>query len=291
MLGTTDGYHVLIWHPWPCVKLPASVVACEIRVADNRRQYVLNHCNVPSPGGSLRDEIFFCLLRTALKDRPKGPPTANRQLPSTANRHQPPTTNRHQPPATNRCQPPAATNRQLPTTANRLQPPTASHQPPPTTPNRQLPTANRQPPPTANRQLPPTMVEHMECPRAFLGKLVLEHFFFFPVKDTPARPKSYKSLTSTAFHPTLLEWLVAGGGGGLPVRPDPPPPLWTPQPILVSTRLELATWAPMAPGKFVEPGKFAAHLICPPLVYIQNAHNELGNAVPRAFFCWPGCVC
>ena len=29
------------------------------------------------------------------------------------------------------------------------------------------------------------MVEHMECPRAFLGKLVPEHFFF-PVKDRPA---------------------------------------------------------------------------------------------------------
>ena len=31
-------------------------------------------------------------------------------------------------------------------------------------------------------------------------------------------------------------------GGRLPVRPDTnPPPLWTPQPILVSTWLELAT--------------------------------------------------
>ena len=29
------------------------------------------------------------------------------------------------------------------------------------------------------------MVEHMECPRAVLGKLVPE-FFFFPVKDRPA---------------------------------------------------------------------------------------------------------
>ena len=128
---------------------------------------------------------FFFLLRTALKERPKGPPTANRQLPSTANRHQRPTTNRHQPPATNRRQPPAATNRQLPTTANRHQPPITNHQPPPTTTNRQLPTANRQPPPTANRQPPPTMVEHMECPRAFFGKLVPEHFFFSPVKDRP----------------------------------------------------------------------------------------------------------
>ena len=48
----------------------------------------------------LKGPDFFFLLRTALKDRPKGPPTANRQLPSTANRHQPPTTNRHQPPPT-----------------------------------------------------------------------------------------------------------------------------------------------------------------------------------------------
>ena len=38
----------------------------------------------------LKEPGFF-LLRTALKDRPKGPPTANRQLPPTANRQQPPT--------------------------------------------------------------------------------------------------------------------------------------------------------------------------------------------------------
>ena len=41
--------------------------------------------------------------------------------------------------------------------------------------------------------------------------------------------------------------------GRLPVRPDtnpPPTPLWTPQPILVSTWLELATWALAAPGNF-----------------------------------------
>ena len=109
--------------------------------------------------GVLKGRYFF-LLRTALKDRPKGPPTANRQLPSTANRHQPPTTNRHQPLVTNRRQPPAATNRQLPTNANRLQPPTASHQRPPTTTNRhQPPVANCQPPTAANRQ-PPTATNH-----------------------------------------------------------------------------------------------------------------------------------
>ena len=132
----------------------------------------------------LKGPDFFFLLRTAPKDRPKGPPTANRQLPSTANRHQPPTTNRHQPPATNRCQPPPTASCQLPTTANRHQPPITNHQPPPTATNRQLPTANRQMLPTANRQPPPNMVEHMECPRAFLGKLVPEHFFF-SVKDRP----------------------------------------------------------------------------------------------------------
>ena len=136
-------------------------------------------CHFPlHPGRSFRGQIFFFLLRTALKDRPKGPPTANRQLPSTANRHQPSTTNRHQPPPTasgdqpptaNHCQPPPTTNHQPPTAANHHQPP---------------PTASCQPP-TANRQPPPTMVEHMECPRAFLGKLVPEHFFF-PVKDRPA---------------------------------------------------------------------------------------------------------
>ena len=113
---------------------------------------------------------FLFLLRTALKDRPKGLPTANRQLPSTANRHRPPTTNRHQPPPT----------------ASGDQPPTANHCQPPTTTNRhQPPVANCQPP-TANRQPPPTMVEHMECPRAFLGKLVPEHVFFSSVKDRPA---------------------------------------------------------------------------------------------------------
>ena len=87
-------------------------------------------------GSSLRDQIFF-LLRTTLKDRPRGPPTANRQHPSTDNRHQLPTTNRHQPPATNRRQPPAATNRQ------------------------QRPTANCQPLPADPRNLGSCMVELM----------------------------------------------------------------------------------------------------------------------------------
>ena len=68
------------------------------------------------PGGVLREpDVFF------VKDRPKGPPTANHQAPPTAKRRQPPTANR---------QPPAATNRQPPT-ANHCQPPsTTNHQPP-----------------------------------------------------------------------------------------------------------------------------------------------------------------
>ena len=101
----------------------------------------------PKGRAVLKEPIFF-LLRTALNDRPKGQPTANRQLPSTANRHQPPTTNRDQPPTT---------NHQPPPTASGDQPPTANHcQPPPTT-NHQPPTAanHHQPPPNASCQ-PPT---------------------------------------------------------------------------------------------------------------------------------------
>ena len=77
--------------------------------------------------GCLLSPIFSTLatLREVLKepigskDRPWGPPTANRQPPTT-NRRQPPTANRHQPPTTNR------------------------HQSPP------IPTANRQPPIATN---------------------------------------------------------------------------------------------------------------------------------------------
>ena len=91
------------------------------------------------PGRSLRDQIFF-LLRTALRDRPKGPPTANRQ---------PPTVNRQPPPTVNRCQPPPTTHHQLPTAANRRQPSTANRRQPSTA-------ANRHQPPITNCQLPPT---------------------------------------------------------------------------------------------------------------------------------------
>ena len=100
--------------------------------------------------------------------------------------HQPPTANSHQPPTATNRQPPTATNRQPPTAANRYRRPTANRQPLPTATNHRSPTINRrQPPPTAtnrqlptaNRQPPPTMVKHMECPRAFSGKLVTGHFF------------------------------------------------------------------------------------------------------------------
>ena len=95
-------------------------------------------------GGPLGTRFFF-LLRTALKDRPKGPPTANRQ-PPTANHQPPPTASGDQAPTANHCQPPPTTNHQPPTAANH-------HQPPPTT-SCQLSTANCRQPPTANRHQP-----------------------------------------------------------------------------------------------------------------------------------------
>ena len=124
----------------------------------------------PQSRGVLKGLDFF-LLRTALRDRPKGPSTANHQPPQTANRHQPPTANRRQPPA--------ATNRQPPTTAKRHQPPITNHQPPTTTTNRHEPPVPNRQPPTAHRQ-------HMVCLQAFLGKLC-KGTLFFSVKDCPAK--------------------------------------------------------------------------------------------------------
>ena len=49
---------------------------------------------------TLAEKPDFFLLRTALNDRPQGPPTASHQPPT------PPTTNRQPPIATNRRQPP-----------------------------------------------------------------------------------------------------------------------------------------------------------------------------------------
>ena len=125
----------------------------------------------PAAGESFRNWIFF-LLRTALRDRPKGPPTANHQPPPTANQRQPPaptkcqpptTANRHQPPITNH-QPPIATNRQPPPTANHRQPPAPTKCQPPTTANRhQPPITNHQPPIATNRQPPPT-ANHRQPP-------------------------------------------------------------------------------------------------------------------------------
>ena len=102
------------------------------------QQFVVLEMRVAGPAvrrAVLMEPDFF-LLRTASKDRRKGPPTANRQPPPTAN---------HQPPPT----------------ASGDQPPTANHyQPPPTTTNcHQPPVANCQPPIAANRQ-PPTATNH-----------------------------------------------------------------------------------------------------------------------------------
>ena len=100
----------------------------------------------PTTRWSLGDQIYF-LLRTALKDRPKGPPTANRQLSPTANRHQPPT----------------ATNRQPSTTADRHQLPITKSQLPPIAANcGQLRTANRHPAISTSRQ-PPIANRHQPC--------------------------------------------------------------------------------------------------------------------------------
>ena len=76
-------------------------------------------------------------------------------------------------------------------------------------------------------------------------------------------------------------------GGRLPVRPDttPPPPFLDP-PTHTSQHL-------VRTGNLGASGtqKICKTLDFPPLVYIQNGHNELGNAVPHVFFCWPGSLC
>ena len=155
--------------------------------------------------GFPRELDFF--FRTVLKDRPKGPPTANHQ-PPTATNCQPPTASGDQPPTANCHQPPITLTGKLPLAAvgtalpipvrvstdlaGRFgQPgavdevncvPTAkvrlAFDPPPTATNRQLPTtsANRHQPPTAKS--PPTMVEHMSYTRSFYKTAVQEHFFF-----------------------------------------------------------------------------------------------------------------
>ena len=198
------GHSCTVWHTllavlalhvvrcFPFASLPISVLQVGKRLAGLDGPPLMLHDGLraqhplgltkkePESRAVLKEPDFFLLLRTALADRPKGPPTANRQLPPTTNRHQPPTTNRHQPPPTvSSDQPPTANHYRPPPITNHQSPTTNRCQPPPTTTNRQLPTANRQSLPTANCQSPPTMVEHMECPRAFLGNCVTEHLFFF----------------------------------------------------------------------------------------------------------------
>ena len=164
---------------------------------------------VPPSGRSLRDQIFFFLLRTALKDRPKGPPTANRQLPSTANHqpqptasHQPlPTASGDQPPTANHCQPPPTTNHQPPTAAN--------HHLPPPTPSCQLPTVNRRQPPTANRHQPWLSTWSA---RGLFWENWYWTTFFFPVKDRPGHHaiKSAVAVRQVAGTPSLQAALSCG---------------------------------------------------------------------------------
>ena len=113
----------------------------------------------PSPGRSLRNQMFV-LLRTALKDRPKGPPTANHY------------------------QPPPTTNPQPPTAANH-------HQPPPTA-SCQLPTANRRQPPTANRHQP--WLSTWSARRLFCGKLYNGTLFFPPLRTALPLPFKRRGL-------------------------------------------------------------------------------------------------
>ena len=86
-------------------------------------------------------------------------------------------------------------------------------------------------------------------------------FVMDPVQSATSLHGPLRTQPSITLHGTLH-------GGRLPVRPDPnpAPPLWTPQPIIVSPWPELASWAPTAPGNFLfEPGKFATRLISPHL--------------------------
>ena len=139
-------------------------------------------------------EPSFFLLRTALKDRPQGPSTANRQPLPTATNRQPPTTNHHQPTATN------------------------SHQPPP----------------TANHQSPPTMVGHMSYTRSFckncsFGALppplrtalvaARQGAQYWVCKHSVSNRKAQKSMEHvplTSFH--NLAWVTSDSGGHLPIK-------------------------------------------------------------------------
>ena len=56
----------------------------------------------PPPQGCPYEARLFVSLRTALKDSPQGPPTANRQPPTATNRQSPTATNHQPPPTANR---------------------------------------------------------------------------------------------------------------------------------------------------------------------------------------------
>ena len=160
------------------------------------RGAVANH---PPPQGGPLGTSFFFWLSTALKDRPKGPPTANRDQPPTANRQRRPTASR---------QPlPTATNHQSPTTNRR--------QPPPTATNRQSP--------IANHQSPPPMVEHMSYTQSFCKTAVQEQFFI-SLKDPPAPPPPPAALWGLAAEvmDSFFKWGGVANGTTLSSRPTPP---------------------------------------------------------------------
>ena len=115
---------------------------------------------------------LFFLLRTALGDRPKGPPTTNHQQPPTANRQPPTAANRQRRPTTNRQPLPTTIHHQSPTTNRRQIPPTATNRHQPPTTSRQPPTANL-PPPTHG------------VPAGIFGKPGYRNTFFSFVKDRP----------------------------------------------------------------------------------------------------------
>ena len=115
-------------------------------------------------GGVLKEPIFF-LLTTALKDRPQGPPTANRQPPTATNRQPPTAANRHQSPTTHPHQPPIANHQPQPTAINHHQPPTANR-------------TNCQPR-TANHHQPWLNIS-AAC--GLFAKLQFWNTFFFPLR-------------------------------------------------------------------------------------------------------------
>ena len=124
----------------------------------------------------------FVLLRTALKDSPQGPLTANRQPLPTANRQPLPTANR---------QPLPTANRQ-PLTANRCQPPTANRQDPSRNPKapRTLLSLYGSPPPPRAALLVPCSALHRNPPDVVLeaGKNSSKYFKRVPKEEPSGHP-------------------------------------------------------------------------------------------------------